>query len=197
MPKLSKAGYYPAGVSVIVDRRQRAPEKVRTNFNTYYWTGDSASTDEKGGTLLTMYSQLLRQLIPESPLVNGALELQQGQWEELKANRENSLYLMPEEVEALRGKGYVLKEGIFVPANKAVAKAWDFLNRESDLQSYAQLVSEASCNNDNIMRLYFDRSRPSTPSLRSLLLGSIASDSLVTGNRLCHEGGRMVGISRK
>lgn len=49
MPELRKAGYNPAGVAVIVDRRQNAPEEVRANFSTYFWTGDSTGTDEKGG----------------------------------------------------------------------------------------------------------------------------------------------------
>ena len=195
MPQLIKVGYNPAGVAVLVDRRQHAPEEVRAHFNTYFWTGDSAGTDEKGGALLTLDSPLLRKLTPESPLVNGALKLEQKQWKELKADKEHSLYLTPTEVEAAYGKGYVLKEGKFVPANKAVAKAWNHLNRGKDLQNYAQQVSETSKSND-VMQLYFDQSRPDTPTLRSLVLGRVGDDSGVYGNSNLGSGnGRLVGVA--
>ena len=95
MPRLIKEGYYPAGIAILVDRRQNAPEEVRNNFNTYIWTGDSAGTDEKGGALLTLDSPLLRHLTPESSLVNGALRLDQKQWKELKADTEYSCNLTP------------------------------------------------------------------------------------------------------
>ena len=195
MPKLVKAGYHPAGIAALVDRRQHAPEEVRANFNTYFWTGDSAGTDEKGGALLTVDSPLLRELTPESPLVHGALRLEPKQWKELRADKDHSLYLTPAEVEAAYGKGYVLKNGKFVPADKAVAKAWDYLNRGNDIQSYAQMMSEASQSND-IMRLYFDRSKPNTPILRSLVLDRVGCDSSVYGSyNLDYYCGRLVGVA--
>ncbi|MDO8511196.1 MAG: hypothetical protein Q7S55_03455 [Nanoarchaeota archaeon] len=197
MPKLTKAGYVPAGVAVLVDRRQNAPKEVRANFsNSYFGTGDSAGTDEKGGALLTLDSVLLRQLTLESPLVNGALKLEQKQWKELRADKEHSLYLTPAEVAAAHGKGYVLNDGKFVPANKAVAKAWDHLNRGKDLQNYTQLVSEASNNSDDVMRLHFDQSKPSTPTLRSLVLSRVDLDSFVLGYYyLSYDSGRLVGVA--
>ena len=194
MPQLIKAGYHPGGVAVIVDRRQHAPEEVRAHFNTYFWTGDSASTNEEGGALLTLDSPLLRQLTPESPLVNGALKLEEKQWKKLKADKEHSLYLTPAQVEAAHGEGYVLKDGKFVPANKTVAKAWDHLNRGRDLQTYAQMVSEASKSND-VMRLYFDRSQPSTPTLRSLVVSRIGGDSDANGYNLDNNNGRLAGVA--
>ena len=195
MPVLTKAGYHPGGVAVIVDRRQHAPEEVRNNFSTYFWTGDSAGTDEKGGALLTLDSPLLRQLTPESLLVNGALKLEQKQWKELKADKEHSLYLNHAQVEQAHGKGYVLKDGKFVPANKTVAKAWNHLNKGKDLQNYAQQVSEASKSND-VMRLYFDQSKPNTPTLRSLVFGSIDYLSYVIGlNDLDDLDGRFAGVA--
>ena len=195
MPQLTKAGYVPAGIAVLVDRRQYAPEEVRANFKTsYFWTGDSEGADEKGGALLTLDSPLLRQLTPESTLVNGALKLNQEQWKELKADKEHSLYLTPQQVEAAQGKGYVLKKGKFVPANKAVAKAWEHLNRGKGLQAYAQMVSEASRNND-VMQLYFDQSQPSTPTLRSFVLLSFDNYSDAGGNPNLNNGnGRLVGV---
>ncbi|MDP3640713.1 MAG: hypothetical protein Q8R53_05975 [Nanoarchaeota archaeon] len=195
MPDLVKAGYHPAGIAVLLDRRQHAPEEVAVNFNTYFWTGDSAGTDEKGGAVLTLDSPLLRELTAESHLVNGALRLEPEQWRELKADREHSLHLTPAEVEAANEKGYVFKDGKFVPAHKAVAKAWDYLNRGNDVQSYAQMVSAVSKIND-IMRLYFDRSQPSTPTLRSLVLVSFDSDSYVYGDDFLNgDGGRLVGVA--
>ncbi|MEK6904981.1 MAG: hypothetical protein AABX24_01130 [Nanoarchaeota archaeon] len=194
MPQLIKAGYVPASVAVIVDRRQNAPEEVRPHFNTYFWTGDSVGTNEKGGALLTLDSPLLRQLTPESPLVNGALKLDNKQWRELKADKEHSLYLTPAQVEAAQGKGYVSENGKFV-ANKAVDKAWNHLNRGNNLQSYAQMVSEASKSNE-VMRLYFDRSKPTTPILRSLVLNRVDNDSNAYGDYLLDNYyGRLVGVA--
>jgi len=98
-------------------------------------------------------------------------------------------------VEDAHGKGYVLKNGEFVPANKAVAKVWDHLNRGKDLLNYAQQVSEASGSN-YIMNLYFDRSKPSTPTLRSLVLYRIVNNSEVLGlSPLNDDFGHLVGVA--
>ena len=129
MPRLTKAGYNPAGIAFIIDQRQIAFTDARNNFDITLWTGDSAGTDEEGGLLLTLDSLLLRQLTQESPLVNGALKLDNKQWQELKADREHSLYLNPPEVEAAHEKGYVLENKKFVSANETVAKVWYHLNR--------------------------------------------------------------------
>ncbi len=175
MPKLIKAGYNPAGVAVLLERRENAPEDVRSAWQSNsFGTGDSATTDEKGGILLTLDSPLLRQLTPESPLVDGALKLEPEQWQELKKDKEHSLYLTPREEEATHGKGYVLKNGKFVPANKTVAKVWDHLNRGRDLQTYAQMASNASKSND-VLNIYFDGTK--TLSLRSLAVGRISGHS--------------------
>ncbi|MBI1968753.1 hypothetical protein HYS49_02480 [Candidatus Woesearchaeota archaeon] len=197
MPELVKAGYHPAGIAALVDGRQHAPEEVRANFNTYFWTGDSAGTDKNGGALLTVDSPLLRELTAESPLLDGALRLTLEQWTELRADKEHSLYLTPTEVEAAHGKGYVLENGKFVPANRAVAKAWDHLNRGNDVQSYAQMVSRTSKSN-NIMRVYFDRSEQNTQTLRSLVLDRVDGSSGVYGHCCLNvSGGRLVGVAQE
>ena len=164
MPRLTKAGYNPAGIAFIIDQRQIAFTDARNNFDITLWTGDSAGTDEEGGLLLTLDSLLLRQLTQESSLVNGALKLDNNQWQELKADGEHSLYLNPLEVEAAHEKGYVLENGKFVPANEAVAKAWYFLNKGKDIQSYARVVGENSFSEDvadcdHIMNLDFSRKK--------------------------------------
>ncbi len=181
MPELIKAGYQPAGIAIIAERREHAPEDVKGNWDNYFWTGDSGVTDYHGGVLLTLDSPLLRLLTPKSQLVNRALQLTRRQEQELKADKDHSLYLSPQEVEDAHGKGYILQNGVFVPANKAVAKAWDHLMRGRNIQSYAQLVSDASRSN-NILRLYFDRSKPETPSLRSLVVLRPGGNSDVDGD---------------
>ncbi len=188
MPRLTKAGYNPAGIAFIIGQRQIASTYARNDFNITLWTGDSAGTDEEGGVLLTLDSLLLRQLTPESLLVNGALKLDHKQWQELKADRKHSLYLNPPEVEAAHEKGYVLENGKFVPANEAVAKAWGFLSRGRDIQSYARMVSENSFSEDvndcdHIMNLDFGRkkntSKNCSPALRSLVISCTYSRSNV------------------
>ena len=180
------------GVNVIVDRRENAPEEVRSKYKCFFWTGDSCVTTEEGGVLLTLDSFVLRELTLKSQLVDGSLELGRKAWDELVADKEHTLYLTPQEVETAHGKGYVLKKGKFVPANKAVAKAWNHLNRGRDLQNYAQMVSEASKSN-NIMQWYFDRPRPGTGYLeeykprafilRSLVIDHLFLSSLILANR--------------
>lgn len=125
------------------------------------------------------------------------MKLEKNQWRELRADKEHSLYLTPAQVEAAHGKGYVLKNRKFVSANKTVAKAWNHLNRGKDLQNYAQMVSEASQSND-VMQLYFGRSQPNTPTLRSLVLDGIGSYSKANGDvNLDYYIGRLVGVAQE
>ena len=90
MPKLTGEGYLLASAADIIDGRQNAVQGKPT-FNMNFWTGDSVCTDEKGGRLLTLDSLLLRQVTPQSPLVDGALKFEEEQWEELKSDKEHSL----------------------------------------------------------------------------------------------------------
>ena len=197
MPRLTKAGYNPAGIAFIIDQRQIAFTDARNNFDITLWTGDSAGTDEEGGLLLTLDSLLLRQLTQESSLVNGALKLDNNQWQELKADGEHSLYLNPPEVEAAHEKGYVFENKKFVPANETVAKVWYHLNRGRNIRSYVQIVSEASKNN-YIVRLCFDRSKLGAPTLRSLALEGVNKNSDISSvNYLNISFGLIVGRSIK
>src|SRR3989344_372589 len=192
MPELLKKGYDPMGANVIIDRRQNAPEEVRSEYNFFFWTADSCVTTQEGGVLLTLDSSVLRELTPKSQLVDGGLKLGREAWDKLVADKEHTLYLTPQELETVHEKVYVLKNGKFIPANKAVAKAWEHLNRGRDLQNYAQMVSEASKSN-NIMQLYFDRPKPGTDYrqeykprafiLRSLVIDHLFLSSLILANR--------------
>lgn len=200
MPELIKAGYVPAGVATLVDRRQNAPEEVRAQYGTYFFTGDSSATNDTGAALLTLDSPVLRELNSKSPLVNGALALDakkaQKLWKELKADKQNSLYLTPSQVDDAHGKGYVLKDGKFVPATKTVGKVWDFLSRGKELQGYAQQVSEASGGSTQVMHTLFDKSKPENPQWRSLVLNRIDYYSNVDGNDdLNTDYGRLAGES--
>lgn len=204
MPQLTTAGYNPAGIAFIIDQRQIASTEAINNFNIFLWTGDSVSTDEEGGVLLTLDSLLLRQVTQESTLVNGALKLELKQWQELRADKEHSLYLTPAEVEAAHGKGFVLKSGLFEPVNEAVAKAWSHLNRRRDIQSiqpYARMVSENSFSEDiidcdQIMNLDFSTQNTSPLTLRSLVISDTYKNSNVYSNiRLINYLSRLVGIA--
>ncbi len=211
MPQLTTAGYHPAGIAYIIDQRQIASTNARNNFNITLWTGDSAGVDEKGGVLLTLDSLLLRQVTQESTLVNGVLKLDNEQWQELKADREHSLYLNPPEVDDAHEKGYVLENGLFKPADKAVAKAWDHLNRGRDIKSiqpYARMVSENSFSEniidcDHIMNLNFSTKKNPTSnraffgySLCSLVISDTYNNSNVCCNiRLINSLSRLVGVA--
>ena len=204
MPRLTKAGYNPAGIAFIIDQRQIASTDARNKFNVTLWTGDSACTDEEGGILLTLDSFLLRQLTQESPLVNGALKLDHKQWQELKADREHSLYLNLQEVEAAHEKGYILENGKFVPANKIVARVWYHLNRgreRRDIQPYAQLVGENSFSEnvvdcDHIMNLDFSREKTCPRTLRSLVISCTYNNSNVYSNiSLTNHMSHLMGVA--
>lgn len=205
MPELIKAGYAPASIADLVDRRQNVPEEVRAQYDSYFFTGDSSATNDAGAALLTLDSAVLRELTSEDArfLVNCALDVAlktdakkaQELWDELKADKQNSLYLTPAQVDEAHGKGYVLKNGVFVPATKIVGKVFDFLSRGKELQGYAQQVSGASGGSAQVMHTYFDRSKPENPQWRSLVLGSIGCYSDVGGGSLDDDLGRLAGVS--
>ncbi len=206
MPELIKAEYDPMSIARLIDRRQNAPEKVRAQYGTYFLTGDSSATDDTGAALLTLDSPVLRELTSEDArfLVNGAFDVAlktdakkaQELWDELKADKQNSLYLTPAQVDEAHGKGYVLKDGVFVPATKTVAQVWDFLSRGKELQGYAQQVSDASSGSTQVMSTYFDRSKPEHPQWRSLVLYRVDNNSGVNGTyNLSYNNGRLAGVS--
>ncbi len=207
MPKLIKAGYDPMGIARLINRRQNASEEVRVQYGTYFSTGDSSATNDQGAALLTLDSPLLRELNPQSPLSpNGALALDEkaalAKWNELKADKENSLYLSPEQVDEAHGKGYVLKDGVFVPANKTVGEIFEGtgsfpgLAHGQNVRAYAQQVSDASSGSAQVMLTYFDRSTPENPQWRSLVLGSIDNLSYVYGYYgLSFYDGCLAGVS--
>ncbi|MFH1406148.1 MAG: hypothetical protein ABIG52_02940 [Nanoarchaeota archaeon] len=198
MSRLVKAGYNPAGVGTILDRRMNAPEDVRSAWQlNYFWTGDSAGTDNTGNVVLTLDSSILRELNPNSPLSNTyALNLSAEQWEELSDDKE-SLHLSPSFVEQVQRQGYVKKNGVWQPTNSEVGKVWDFLmqGKDVDLKEYAQMVSGKS-GYDSVMRLYFDQSRPSTPNWRSVVVSGPDDDSGVLGTLNLDDGnGRLAGVA--
>lgn len=200
MPQLIQAGYNPVSIATVVDRRQTASEEVRLNWeNIYFFTGDSSTTDKTGGTILTLDSPFLIKLTSEhtDKLIDGALPLTRGQKNELKGDKRHSLYLTPAQVEKADGKGYLIQGGKVVAANTVVARAWDHILRGGNVREYAQFVADTS-KSDDVMRWYFDRSKPETPRLRSLVINSTYDDSSVlTYDNLGSNYGRLAGVARQ
>ena len=194
----------PISYADIIDRRETAPEDVREAWqNEYVFTGDADLCDDKGANLIALDAQLLRELNGKSQLYQRAAVLSQSCWNELAAKRD-VLILSPEEVEEADGKGYVKKEGVWVPANPIVGKVWEGtdtfpgLARGRNLTSYIQLVEENSPHNsESLLNVYFNHTRQEgSVSGRSLVAVSI-DDSSSAGGRgnLDFDSGRLFGVA--
>ena len=195
VPELIQDGYDLAGIATILCGRLNTQKEVRDDWSPYFWTGDSSATDNTGAAVLTLDSPFLRELHAESPLVDGALALDDKMWEKLKTDK-HSLYLNPDKVQEAHGKGYVRQKGVFVPANRTVEEVLDFLSQGQDMKEYAQQVSATSRKSPEVMRVYFDISKPQHPRLRSLVLDSFDYNSgVLGGNGLDDYCGRLAGVS--
>lgn len=200
MPKLTKAGYVPAGVAVLVDRRQYAPEEVRPTWQkNYFFTGDGSVAGTEGDNLIVSDAQLLRELTAESELYQGALVLPAEAWKELKSQKKSRLHLTADQVQEAQGKGYVKKNGFWTPANKTVAKVWDTLNKGRDLTSYIQLVSESSPHSESLLNVYLNQTtKDGKPTMRPFVLNRFDSISNAFGYyNLNSTNGRLVGVAPK
>ncbi|MEK6950814.1 MAG: hypothetical protein AABX13_03785 [Nanoarchaeota archaeon] len=101
----------------------------------------------------------------------------------------------PSERGKAQGKGYVLKNGKFVPADRTVGEIWDFLGRGKKLQDYVQYVHKASDGIHKIMSLYFDdKSQPEHPQWRSLVLDRVDNYSNCYGNGVLNYIGCLAGV---
>jgi len=170
MPVLVEQGYDPASVALIVDRRETAPEEVIQAWQSQgFWTGDGASTDHTGSLVLTLDAYLLKTINSVNGLYWGTLTLSQDEWQALKSD-DASITLSPEEVEEAYGRGLVKKYGQWIPVNNSVGKVINHLLRGRDFQTYAQMVSDASNGNPEVLIQYFD-SKPNPPTcLRSVVI---------------------------
>ena len=78
----------PASFAYTIERRETAPEDVREAWqNNYVFTGDAVSRGVDGNVVSIWDSAILRTVTPESTLVNGALKLSTGQWNEFRAQK--------------------------------------------------------------------------------------------------------------
>jgi len=191
----------PASFAYVLERRTDAPEDVRGEWqDNYIFTGDGSTAGTKGDHLIVLDAQALREMTPESELYNGSLVLD-GIWDDLKSDvlRDNAkgIYLAAEEVEEAHGKGYVKKNGVWTPANKSVAKAWDALGRGRDISSYVQLVSEGSPHSNSWLNVYFNRTtKGDAPTMRPWVVDSICGSSDALGySYLSDYYGRLVGLA--
>ncbi|MBI2146657.1 hypothetical protein HYU22_04930 [Candidatus Woesearchaeota archaeon] len=188
----------PASFAYVLERRLEAPKDVREAWqDNYFFTGDGSAAGTEGDHLIVLDAQPLRELTAESELYQSALVLPAGAWQELKSQQEKVFHLTADEVQEARGQGYVKKDGIWTPANKAVAKVWDTLSRGRDLTSYVQLVSESSPRSDSLLNVYFNSTtKDGMPTMRPWVADRIYSNSNASGyDYLNGNDGRLVGVA--
>ncbi len=192
----------PASFAYVLERRMEAPLDVREAWQkNYIFTGDGSTAGTEGDHLIVFDAQALREITLESELYNGALVLPAGAWNELKSQIQNDsskgAYLMAEEVQEAHGNGYVKKNGVWAPANRSVAKAWDALSKGRDLTSYVQRVSEDSLHSDSLLNVYFNKTtKDGKPTMRSWVASRAGLDSGAVGDlNLDNDCGRLVGVA--
>ena len=188
----------------VIDRRETAPEDVRGAWQkNYICTGDADLCNDQGANLITFYTSFLRELNPKTRLHQGAAILSQNQWDELATQREKVLILSAEEVQEAHGKGYIKKDGVWVPANATVGKVWEGTNtfpglaRGRNLVSYIQLVAEHSPHSESLLNVYFNQTKEEgSVTGRLWVARSVDDDSRAGGdNDLYNVSGRLVGVA--
>ncbi len=150
-----------ASTADIIGRRMEAPNDVISNWRGYqFFTGDGAVSNSDGDYLVVLEDLLPPELqflrncylegAPASKKYGGGIVLPDGAWDELKSQKDKVVHLTAEEVQEAFGNGYVHKDDVWIPANKAVGKVWDALSRGKDIMSYLQLVGENCTGNDRL-----------------------------------------------
>src|SRR3989338_8007669 len=115
----------PASFGYVIERRMEVPKDVRRAWQkNYFFTGDGSTAGTEGDHLIVLDAQSLRELTEGSELYQNALVLPAGYWQELKSQKENVAHLTADEVQEAHGQGYIIKNGVWTPANKTVAKVW-------------------------------------------------------------------------
>lgn len=187
----------PASFAYVLERRMEAPQDVRGAWQkNYIFTGDGSTAGTEGDHLLVFDAQALREVTSESELYQGALVLPTGAWQELKGQKGKVAYFTADEVQEAQGQGYIKKNGVWTPANKSVAKAWDALGRGRDLTPYVQLVSEDSPHSDSLLNVYFNqRTKDGKPTMRSWVADRADNSSDAFGDVLYYNVGRLVGVA--
>ncbi len=91
-----------------------------------------------------------------------------------------------------------MKNEVWTPANRTVAKVWDALSRGRDLTSYIQLVSESSPHSGSQLNVYLNQTtKDGKPTMRSWVAGSFNLDSYALGDDdlFLHYDERLVGVA--
>lgn len=148
----------PGSFHLVLDRRLSAPEEVRPEWSRYLFTGDGALMGTKGDAVIDLDSPALREITPQSSLIDRALKTSAEYWQS-RGHSRDCVYLTAEEVTEANGKGYRQQNGVWIPQNRAVAKVWDGLSRGLDLREYTELVHQQNPHADTIMEVYFDRAK--------------------------------------
>ena len=189
----------PASFAYVLERRMEAPQDVIGAWRNHsVFTGDTVSCGVDGDFVSTWDSPILRTVTPENRLVNGALELSTAQWNELRAQRDGTLYLSADEVEEFGlndGRGYVKKDGVWTPENTGVEKVWEHLSRGRDLKEYVEMVADATPGSERIMRVYLDRPRLRSPTLREWVANKVDCSSNAYGFFSLDGDGHLVGVA--
>lgn len=136
----------PISCREVIERRLSAPKDVVENWRSaMIFTGDAVCYScEKGAleALLLLDAEAVRTVNPRTRFTkDGQRPVSRELFQEWKRNRSN-LLLTEEEMNAAHDKGYVKRDGRWVPANAAVGKIWDFVGRGMDLHGYVQQVHE-------------------------------------------------------
>ena len=188
----------PASFAYVLKRRMEAPQDVRRAWQkNYIFTVDGSTAGTEGDHLIVFDAQALREVTPESELYQGALVLPAGAWQELKEQRDKTVYLTADEVQEAHGQGYVKKKGVWTPATKSVAKAWDALGRGRSLTSYVQLVSEHYPHSHSLLNVYFNQAtKDGKSTMRSWVAVSTDCNSDADGYYdLGDDYWRLVGVA--
>src|SRR3989338_5324024 len=192
MPELKAAGEKPISMDHALEQQYAHPE---TWGKTYVFTGDASLTGTDGDVVIELDSLLLLSVDENSPLSNHTLVLSQDQWEERIGNLEN-LHLSPDKVAQANGKGYVKRNGVWQPENRAVAEVWYALGRGRNLQDHAELASQKSNGAEQVMNVYFDTCKREKPTMRLWCVGILYGRSGASGNcDLDNDYGRLVGVA--
>jgi hypothetical protein len=176
-------------IAGIMERRILHYHQADRNFDPCSDTdsGDGIVYGMEGDALIVLDAPLLRQISEKTPLLNGAVRLNYGQWEELRA-AENTLYLTGKQAEEADLEGFVYKNGAWQPKNEIVEMIWEHLSRGIDLRDYVQYVYEETRQVlgwdyqeigylVHIMSLHFDCPEESYPTLRPWKLEYITSNA--------------------
>ena len=192
MPELKAAGEKPISMDHALEQQYAHPE---TWGKTYVFTGDASHTGTDGDVVIELDSLLLLSMDKNSVLSDHALVLSQDQWEERIGNLEN-LHLSPDKVVQAEGKGYVKRNGVWQPENRAVAEVWYALGRGRNLQDHAELASQKSNGAEQVMNVYFDTGKRQKPTMRAWCVLNLNNGSSPSGDlSLSDDDGRLVGVA--